>query len=205
MITIHCPAVSPWTSKSVSEIAASEHSPECAPILDQSLTFPSPRRGLMWALNELDDLANGANFLLGHNIIAFDLPHLQAANPDLRMLRLPAVDTLRLNPLAFPRNPYHHLVKHYQDGQLRRGRVNDPELDARLTLQVFRNQTERVLREVHPDLLTAWHWLTTMDDSEGFDRVFSFLRNSPRPSEAQAHRAIRARLDRNILPYTQAQ
>ena len=39
---------------------------------------------------------------------------------------LPAVDTLRLNPLAFPRNPYHHLVKHYQDGQLKRGRINDP-------------------------------------------------------------------------------
>ena len=39
-----------------------------------------------------------------------------------------------LNPLAFPRNPYHHLVKHYQDGQLNRGRVNDPELDARLAL-----------------------------------------------------------------------
>ena len=172
------------------------------PDTGQALTFPTARRGLAWALHELDDLANGANFLLGHNIIAFDLPHLQAANPDLRLLRLLAVDTLRLNPLAFPRNPYHHLVKHYQDGQIRRGRVNDPELDARLTLQVFRNQM-KVLREVHPDLLTAWHWLTTMDDGEGFDKVFSFLRNSPRPSDAQAHRAIRTRLDGTSC-YTQA-
>lgn len=40
--------------------------------------------------------------------------------------------------LAFPRNPYHHLVKHYPHGQLQRGRWNDPELDARLTLEVFR-------------------------------------------------------------------
>ena len=70
------------------------------------------------ALAKLDALADGAAFLLGHNLIAFDLPHLKAANPDLRLLRMPAVDTLRLNPLAFPRNPYHHLVKHYQDGQL---------------------------------------------------------------------------------------
>jgi ATP-dependent DNA helicase RecQ len=31
------------------------------------------------------------------------------------------IDTLWLNPLAFPRNPYHHLVKHYQDGRLQAG------------------------------------------------------------------------------------
>ncbi len=164
------------------------------PDTGQSLTFPSARRGLAWALNDLDDLANGADFLLGHNIIAFDLPRLRAANPNLRMLRLGAVDTLRLNPLAFPRNPYHHLVKHYQDGQLRRGRINDPELDAGLTLQVFHDQL-KALRDFHPDLLTAWHWLTSMDDGEGFDKVFSFLRSSPRPSDAQARHALRARLD----------
>ena len=164
------------------------------PDTNQSLTFPSPRRNLAWALNNLDDLANGADFLLGHNIIAFDLPHLRAANPDLRLLRIPAVDTLRLNPLAFPRNPYHHLVKHYQDGQLRRGRVNDPELDARLTLQVFSDQI-KAMRDASPDLLTAWHWLTTMDDGDGFDKVFSFLRNSSMPSDADARHAIRARLE----------
>ena len=164
------------------------------PDTGQSLTFPSPRRNLAWALNDLDDLANGADFLLGHNVIAFDLPHLRAANPDLRLLRLPAVDTLRLNPLAFPRNPYHHLVKHYQDSHLRRGSINDPELDAGLTLQVFRDQL-KALRDAPPDLLTAWHWLTTMDGEDGFDKVFSFLRNSSMPSDADARRAIHARLD----------
>ena len=163
------------------------------PDTGQSLTFPTARRGLTWALNNLDDLSDGADLLLGHNIIDFDLPHLRAANPDLRLLRLPAVDTLRLNPLAFPRNPYHHLVKHYQDGQLRRGRVNDPELDARLTLQVFDNQL-KALTEAPSDLLTAWHWLTTIDDGDGFDMVFSLLRDSPRPSGSEAHEAIRSRL-----------
>ena len=104
------------------------------------------------AFAKLDELSRGADFLLGHNLIAFDLPHLKAANPGLRLLRLPAVDTLRLNPLAFPRNPYHHLVKHYQDGQLKRGRINDPELDARLTLEVFNNQ-QKALRDapLRPD------------------------------------------------------
>ena len=172
------------------------------PDTGQSLTFPIPRRGLAWALNDLDDLADGADFLLGHNIISFDLPYLRTTNSDLRLLRLPVVDTLRLNPLAFPRNPYHHLVKHYQDGQLRRGRTNDPELDARLTLQVFDNQLKS-LSDIPSDLLIAYHWLTSMDEGEGFDKVFSFLRNSPRPSDAQAHRAIRARLDGTSC-YTQS-
>ena len=88
-------------------------------------------------LAKLDELADGAAFVLGHNLIAFDLPHLAAAKPGLRLLKVPAVDTLRLSPLAFPRNPYHHLVKHYQDGGLKRGRVNDPELDPRIALEVF--------------------------------------------------------------------
>ncbi len=79
--------------------------------VDQPLVF---RGGdLTAALTKLDDFADGADFLLGHNLIDFDLPHLKAAKPNLRMLKLPAVDTLWLNPLAFPRNPYHHLVKHY--------------------------------------------------------------------------------------------
>ena len=56
------------------------------------------------------------------------------------------MDTLRLGPLAFPRHPYHHLVKHYQDGGLKRGRVNDPELDARLALEVFLDQRRALQR-----------------------------------------------------------
>ena len=92
------------------------------PGTNETFTFAHRRRGLPQALARLDALANGADFLLGHNLIDFDLPHLSAANPDLRLLQLPAVDTLRLNPLAFPRNPYHYLVKHYQDGSMRCGR-----------------------------------------------------------------------------------
>ncbi len=159
----------------------------------KSLVFPSGKEGLAAALAKLDDLADGANFVLGHNLIAFDLPILQAANPRLRLLRLPAVDTLRLNPLAFPRNPYHHLVKHYQDGQLKRGRVNDPELDARLTLDVYKDQ-QKALRAAPDDLLTAWHWLTSAQEGIGFDWVFTLLRQSRRPSDSEAHEAIRTRL-----------
>ena len=163
--------------------------------------------GLDSALAELDAYAQGAAYVLGHNLIAFDLPHLQAANPALALLRLPAIDTLMLNPLAFPRNPYHHLVKHYQDGQLKRGRLNDPELDARLSLQLLEDQSE-ALRKAPADLLAAWHWLTATGSADdrlhgtaaanaraaGFDAFFASLRQAPRPAPAEAGEAIRQRL-----------
>ena len=163
------------------------------PETSQSLIFPGAGGGIGAALGKLDNLADGADFLLGHNLIDFDLPHLQAAAPRLRLLRLPAVDTLRLNPLAFPRNPYHHLVKHYQDGQLKRGRINDPKLDCDLTLDLFRDQ-QKALQDTSPDLLTAWHWLTTAKNGAGFDQVFASVRGSPRPSSVEADGVIRTLL-----------
>ena len=162
------------------------------PDTGQTIVFPSPD-GMPAILAQMDTLASGVDFVIGHNIIAHDLPHLRAANPNLGLLNLPVVDTLRLNPLAFPRNPYHHLVKDYQDGQLNRGQLNDPELDARLTLEVLGNQLME-LGDAPRTLLTAWHWLTTAEDGSGFDRVFQHLRNSPRPSDAEASAAISAQL-----------
>ena len=164
---------------------------------DTDQVFQFVGRNLTEALSKLDEFTDGAYFVLGHNLIEFDLPHLRAVKPDMRILNLPVVDTLRLSPLAFPANPYHHLVKHYQDGQLRRVRINDPELDARLALKVFRDQ-RKALREAKPDLLLAWHWLTT-PKPEGADRTidyfFAELRGSSRPSFAEACSAIDRQLD----------
>ena len=156
------------------------------PDVDQPVVFHGG--DLAAALAALDEFADGADFLLGHNLIDFDLPHLKAVKPDLRLLKLPAVDTLRLNPLAFPRNPYHRLVKHYQDGQLKRGRRNDPELDARIALEVFDNQ-QTALRDAPRGLIEAWHWLT----GTGFDAVFADIRDAPRPTDAAAKAAVRER------------
>ena len=152
-------------------------------------SFLAPVTACSGALAKLDCFSDGADFLLGHNLIEFDVPHLRAVDPELKLLELPAVDTLRLNPLAFPRNPYHHLVKHYQDGQLKRGRVNDPELDARLALEVFSDQLD-ALTKVPADLLAAWHWLTSKNGGTGFDLVFKEVRNSPRPADTEAMGAI---------------
>ncbi len=159
---------------------------------DKSLVFPKdfPGGKLKESLLKLDELAQRTDFLLGHNLIDFDLPHLRAAQPGLALLKLPPVDTLRLNPLAFPRNPYHHLVKHYQDGQLKSGRLNDPLLDSRLALKLFYDQRQ-ALAETAPDLLAAWHWLVTATaNSAGFDAVFTGIRNDSRPSDKQAGAAL---------------
>ncbi|MYJ84399.1 MAG: RecQ family ATP-dependent DNA helicase [Acidimicrobiaceae bacterium] len=146
------------------------------------------------ALVVLDGLAGGADFVVGHNIIKFDLPHLQAAAPGLGLLGMPVVDTLWLNPLAFPANPYHHLVKHYKDAPLKRSQRNDPYLDARLALRVFKDQQHR-LAEAPPELVTAWHWLSTSPAEAGFDLFFTALRGSQRPEVAEAREAIRVGME----------
>jgi len=140
---------------------------------------------------------DGAAHLIGHNIFRHDLPHLVANRARLVGLGAAPVDTRRLNPLAFPRNLYHHLVKHYQDGRLQVGHVNDPEQDARLALQVLADQIAAFtwLGQEAPDALLAYHHLTARGDaSAGFDALFAALRG-PAPSEATAHAAIRRMLE----------
>ena len=166
----------------------------------ECVTYSDTGRNSEPTLEELDELAEGAEFVLGHNLIEFDLPRLRAERPSLQILQLPVIDTLWLSPLAFPEHPYHRLVKHYKDGQLNREKPNDPELDARLTLKVFSEQQKQLL-ETPPHLLTAWHWLTT-ESSEtgesgktGFDLLFESLRRSPRPTIGEARDAIRQTLD----------
>ena len=146
------------------------------------------------ALRALDEYAAGTEFVLGHNVIDHDLPYLREACCNLQILTKPPIDTLWLNPLAFPRNPYHRLVKHYKDGRLQAGRASDPELDAGLVLTVLRNQLAELqnLARDEPDLLTAFHWLATSSkSSQGFDAVFRSVREVPRPDAPTAQRAIR--------------
>ena len=113
------------------------------------------RRGdLSAALDEWDAFADGAEHLLGHNLIAFDRPHLQAVRPDLRLLQLPPIDTLRLKSAhLFPASPITDWSSTTRTASLKHDRVNDPELDARLALQVFGDQMtalETVERDLAP-------------------------------------------------------
>ncbi len=155
-------------------------------------------RNLRDALAQLDEFARPGDCLVGHNLIDFDLPHLAAAAPELDLLRMPVVDTLRLNPLAFPANPYHKLVKLYQDGRWVRGQTNDPEQDSRLALKLLESQ-RGALQGAEPDLLAAWHWLTGGSASGlGFDAFFAQLRGSPRPPADEARAAMDRRLSGRV-------
>ncbi len=153
----------------------------------QITEFSHTKGPLAPSLVALDRFSSGSEFSLGHNFIVFDRAHLIAARPDLGAALQPALDTLWLNPLAFPRNPYHHLVKHYQDGQLQSGQKNNPVADARLCLDVLVDQfmTLRKASETSPELVAMYHWLTTRaGDSAAFDAFFFALRGQTAPEEA---------------------
>ena len=160
--------------------------------------FISEGKNIADELCKLDDFVYGAEYIIGHNIINFDLPRVQQVTPNLGLLKLPVIDTLRLSPLAFPRNPYHHLIKHYQDGDLKQVQINNPELDARIALDVFRDQllVFKGNAKKESDLYCAWHWLCTPDfngkDSTLDDILFKF-RNKQRPTELDTKDAIRSR------------
>lgn len=55
--------------------------------------------------------ARDARFLAGHNLLWHDLPMLESAGLFAGLEEVPVVDSLVVSPLAFPKNPYHRLVK----------------------------------------------------------------------------------------------
>ena len=66
------------------------------------------------AVRRLDSFAEGANCVVGHNIVAHDRRFIEANLSGAALLGLPVVDTLYLAPLARPKQPYHRLVKDYK-------------------------------------------------------------------------------------------
>ena len=156
---------------------------------DRSSTYAwkGDRRALSRALRDLDEFAAGAACLVRHNIIEHDLPMLAEHAPDLRLLDLPAIDTLYLSPLARPENPYHHLVKQYQQPALARTQANDPLLDSELTLELLADILDD-LGAKESNLLLAWHaLLAAAVEGHGFDRLFRTVRvvdSAPRLAQA---------------------
>jgi ATP-dependent DNA helicase RecQ len=147
------------------------------------------------ALAELDRLAAGASFVLGHNVIRHDLNLLKAMVPGLKLLELPVVDTLALSPLAFPRNPYHHLVKDYR---LLKLAVNDPLADAQRTVELFRDQRDALQREA-PEVLRAYHCLLASEGANsGLNNFFMTLTKAARPGRDETVAALRQTLDGRV-------
>ncbi len=118
------------------------------------------------ALRQLDGFGEGADFVVGHNIVAHDRVFVEKHLPGSRLLELPVVDTLYLAPLAKPQFPYHRLVKDYK---LVGAEQSDPVADCRLTMQLLEDCRE-ALREQgdqKPWLLSFYR--ACFDDSDGED------------------------------------
>ena len=160
---------------------------------EQSPSIVSKNGQIEAGLDRLEQAIDGIEHPIGHNFLQHDMAHFVALRPRLARIMQAPIDTLWLNPLAFPRNPYHHLVKHYHDGRLQAGHLNDPELDAKLVFQVLANQLEAfdALNTDTPDAMQAYHWLTTRGDlSPGFDAVFGYIRGTSKPTQQEAFAAI---------------
>jgi ATP-dependent DNA helicase RecQ len=136
----------------------------------------------------LDELAQGASFVLGHNIADHDLPVLKKLYPQLALHDLPIIDTLWLSPLAFPQNPYHSLVKDYK---LLTDARNDPLRDAQLSFRLFCDQLaafEQLHRE-NPREFACYHFLLSATPKAYYHRLFADIssENSPSPEEVRGY------------------
>ena len=112
----------------------------------------------------LNRLCRDVRFVLGHNILNHDLPLLRRYISNLELLRLPVIDTLFLSPIAFPKNPYHHLVKDYK---LVHTALNDPVEDAKNAGTLFSDEIEvfEELKQSNEELMRffAWSFAETME------------------------------------------
>ena len=139
-------------------------------------------------LAEMDAMGQGANCVLGHNVIAHDLPLLKSAAPHLALHALNVVDTLLLSPLAFPKNPYHRLIKDYK---LIRESLNSPLGDCRSTLTLFRDQQSAFsdLKSVKALELSCYQTLIAPCGSD-LEMVFRAITESEPLSDASLREAI---------------
>jgi ATP-dependent DNA helicase RecQ len=146
---------------------------------------------------KLDQITQGAAFVLGHNVIAFDQPALSVLHPNLALHQLPLVDTLELSPVAFPQNPYHRLVKDYKLYTTTR---NNPVRDAELAYELFLDQADALRQRVaeHPDEALCLHFLLAPENGKGVANFFATLRAALRPSLGDAQAAWQRATDNKV-------
>lgn len=101
---------------------------------------------------ELEAFLGSEDWVVGHNIEVHDWPLLVEARPSLAALGGRLIDTLVLNPLAFPRNPYHRLVKDYK---LTKHALNDPVADSRVCATLYGDQIRAFLEDPETGALYA--------------------------------------------------
>ncbi|MDT3678947.1 MAG: RecQ family ATP-dependent DNA helicase [Burkholderiaceae bacterium] len=146
------------------------------------------RSSQQYVAQRLNQFAQGADLIVGHNVRRHDLPALEAQFPGLDWLHLPILDTLELSPLAFPRNPYHRLIKGYKLVSESR---NDPLKDARLALELLTDELEAFaqMHATDPAWIGVLHFL--LRDDPALNRIIGNLREAPPPHLAHVRNAVR--------------
>ena len=145
--------------------------------------------GFRKALAEMLPLAEGAEWLMGHNFLEHDLPYLKKAAPDQAWLSLPVIDTLKLSPLAFPQNPYHRLIKNYK---IISSELNSPLADCRACWQLFQDQCTAFgkIKTERPDEFTLWAALSDMHLPYRFSDGISLTERTEHPDTNRLIRII---------------
>ncbi len=147
---------------------------------EKNISNPAP------ALQRLSRFAQGATYILGHNIIKHDLALAKAHCPDAGILSLIPIDTLVLSPLAFPENPYHRLIKGYK---LLSASRNNPVADAKLSMVLFKDQLAAflLLKESQPGIIAFFAWAFDLPTGtfQGISQLFERL-GGEKPHESRA-------------------
>lgn len=125
----------------------------------------------------------GCDYVCGHNIIHHDLPHIGSALG--KTIGVPAIDTLYLSPLLFPKQPYHALVK---DDKLQVEELNNPVNDSKKAQKLFYDEINAYqalpsrLKQIFGQLLSP---------TEEFKAFFAYVGYRPRILQVSAPTLIR--------------
>lgn len=119
------------------------------------------------SLEKFREIASGAAYICGHNIIAHDIPVLRDIAEVPEIEKKIAVDTLLLSPLLFPKKPYHRLVKDYKYSDLNQFR-NNPLLDSKLCRDLLADELA-AFNSLDSDMKNLyWNLLKDIDGLKGF-------------------------------------
>lgn len=110
-----------------------EVSPETGKIVDLGACRPDGRFFHSSNIAAFKEFCKGAEYVCGHNIVAFDMQYLRPVLGDGPQ----PVDTLPLSALLFPRKRFHKLLK---DEKLLTDELNNPLSDARKAMALFEEE-----------------------------------------------------------------
>jgi len=136
---------------------------------------PDDTNDINQKLVDISNFCNQFEIVIGHNLFNHDLLHLRKINPTLPLFDKPVIDTLELSPLAFPKWPYHKLVKDYK---LISYSKNKPAEDAYLSWTLLKDEIRELSNKKKSPgiILQAWaKWFQASDSSEGYKKLFRYI------------------------------